>query len=46
MAIGSGRTVHVRAEELPSGRLVLNLSRHLAAFINGVLQDTGTEQIS
>ena len=40
MTIGSGCTVHVRAEELPSGRLVLNLSRHSAAFIDGVLQDT------
>ena len=40
MTIGSGCTVHVRADELPSGRLVLNLSRHSAAFIDGALQDT------
>ena len=40
MTIGSGCTVHVRADELPSGRLVLNLSRHSAAFIDGVLHDT------
>ena len=40
MGIGTGCTVHVRADELPSGRLVLNLSRHSAAFIDGVLHDT------
>jgi hypothetical protein len=40
MSIGSGCTVHVRADELPPGRLVLNLSRHLAAVVDGVLYDT------
>lgn len=40
MQIGSGCTTHVRADELPSGRLVLNLSRHFAAFVDGVLHDT------
>ena len=40
MSIGSGCTVHARADELPSGRLVLSLSKHYAAFIDGVLQDT------
>tara|TARA_R110002110_G_scaffold56660_1_gene160755 strand:+ start:21 stop:581 length:561 start_codon:yes stop_codon:yes gene_type:complete len=40
MTIGSGCTVHVKTDELPSGRLVLNLSRHSAAFIDGELQDT------
>lgn len=40
MQIGSGCKVHVRADELPAGRLVLNLSRHCAAFIDGVLMDT------
>jgi hypothetical protein len=39
MSIGSGCKVHVRADELPSGRLVLTLSRHYAAFIDGVLHD-------
>ena len=28
MQIGSGCTVHVREDELPSGRLILNLSKH------------------
>ena len=40
MQIGSGCTVHVREDELPSGRLILNLSKHYAAFLDGVLQDT------
>lgn len=40
MTIGSGTTVHVRADELPAtGRLVLNLSRHFAAVVDGVLRD-------
>ena len=41
MTIGSGCQVHLREAELPSrGRLVLNLSRHAAAYIDGVLHDT------
>lgn len=40
MRIGSGCTVHVNADELPSGRLVLNLSKHCTAMIDGVIHDT------
>lgn len=40
MTIGSGCKVHVRADELPAGRLILSLSGHYAAFIDGVLHDT------
>lgn len=40
MTIGSGTKVHVREDELPGGRLILRLSRHLAAVIDGVLHDT------
>jgi hypothetical protein len=40
MKIGSGCRVHVRHGELPMGRLVLQLSRHCAAVIDGVLHDT------
>jgi hypothetical protein len=41
MGIGTGCTVHVAQNELPSsGRLILNLSRHFAAVIDGVLHDT------
>ena len=40
MGIGSGCKVHLRAEELPKGRLIVRLSRHWAAVIDGVLHDT------
>lgn len=40
MFIGSGCKVHVKADELPSGTIVLNLSRHFACVIDGVLHDT------
>lgn len=41
MQIGSGCKVHLRPGELPeTGRLVLKLSRHCAAFIDGTLHDT------
>lgn len=41
MQIGSGCRVHLRTEELPRvGPLVLSLSRHYAAVIDGVLYDT------
>jgi hypothetical protein len=40
MQIGSGCRVHVRSHELPKGRLVLMLSKHAAAVIDGVLHDT------
>ena len=40
MQIGSGCKVHLKADELPSGRLVCSLSKHLAAVIDGVVHDT------
>ena len=40
MKIGSGCTVHLCAEELPMGRLVVSVSRHLVAVIDGVIHDT------
>ena len=41
MTIGSGTTVHLRADELPStGRHVLRVSKHYAAWVDGVLYDT------
>jgi len=39
MQIGSGCKVHVKADELPKGRIILALSRHYAAVIDGVLHD-------
>ena len=40
MAIGSGCKVHLRADELPPGRIIVRLSRHYAAVIDGELHDT------
>lgn len=40
MQIGSGCTVHLRAGELPPGRLVVSVSKHLTAVIDGVIHDT------
>ena len=40
MQIGSGCQVHLKADELPSGRLVCNVSRHSVAVIDGVINDT------
>ena len=40
MKIGQGCKVHMSADELPSGNLVVRLSKHLAAVIDGTLHDT------
>lgn len=40
MKIGQGCKVHLRREELPGGRLIVSLSKHLAAVIDGALHDT------
>lgn len=40
MQFGKGCTTHMRKEELPSGSIIVRLSRHFAAVINGVLYDT------
>ena len=40
MQIGSGCQVHLNADELPSGRLICKVSKHLVAVINGVIHDT------
>jgi hypothetical protein len=39
MGIGTGCKVHLRAEELPPGRLIVSCSRHLVAVIDGVIHD-------
>ena len=39
-SIGSGTQVHLRAEELPSGRLIVSVSKHMVAVIDGVIHDT------
>lgn len=40
MQIGQGCKVHLRADELPTGRLIVSVSRHVTAVIDGVIQDT------
>lgn len=40
MGIGTGCRVHLRADELPSGRLVVAVSKHYTAVIDGVIYDT------
>ena len=40
MGIGTGCKVHLRDGELPMGRLIVSVSRHLVAVIDGILNDT------
>lgn len=44
MRIGSGCTVHLHDGELPSGRLVVAVSKHYTAVIDGVIHDTDDPQ--
>ena len=40
MTIGSGCKVHLRADELPAGRLVVSVSGHYTTMIDSVINDT------
>lgn len=40
MKVGSGCTVHLKANELPKGKLLVSVSRHLTAVIDGIIYDT------
>jgi hypothetical protein len=40
MKIGQGCKVHLRADELPGGRLIVSVSHHFVAMVNGVIHDT------
>jgi len=40
MGIGTGCKVHLNKTELPSDRIIVRVSKHLAAVINGILHDT------
>jgi hypothetical protein len=40
MGIGTGCKVHLRDGELPMGKLVVNVSRHTVAVLDGVIHDT------
>lgn len=39
MRFGEGCRVHLRADELPPGRLVVAVSKHLCAVVDGVVRD-------
>lgn len=39
MLIGQGCKVHLKADELPKGRIICNVSRHYVAVIDGVIND-------
>jgi hypothetical protein len=40
MKIGGGCRVHLKAAELPRGRLILRCSKHTTAVIDGIIHDT------
>lgn len=44
MGIGTGCTVHLKDGELPMGRLIVSVSKHLVAVIDGVIHDTFDDQ--
>lgn len=44
MGIGTGCKVHLVASELPAGRLVVSVSKHYTAVIDGVIHDTFNPQ--
>ena len=44
MFVGQGCKVHLHDGELPMGRLVVSVSKHLTAVIDGVIHDTHDPQ--
>lgn len=40
MFIGSGCKIHLKAEELPTGKLIAVVSKHWTAVIDGTIHDT------
>jgi hypothetical protein len=40
MGIGTGCKVHLKEGELPKGRLIARLSKHITVVIDGVINDT------
>lgn len=40
MGIGTGCKVHLKADELPKGKIICSVSRHYVAVINGIINDT------
>lgn len=44
MGIGTGCRVHLTDGELPAGRLIVKVSKHVVAVIDGVIHDTHDPQ--
>lgn len=44
MGIGTGCTVRLRAGELPGGPIIVRLSKHYTAVVDGVIRDTHDPQ--
>jgi hypothetical protein len=40
MRVGAGCQVHLRPNELPEGVLIVKVSKHLTAIVDGMIQDT------
>ena len=40
MKIGSGCKIHLKSEELPKGKLIVRVSKHMTAVIDGIIHDT------
>ena len=40
MSIGQGCKVHLKAEELPKGRIIVKVSKHLTTMIDAIIHDT------
>jgi hypothetical protein len=40
MGIGTGCRVHLRRDELPAGRIIARVTKHICAVIDGVIHDT------
>lgn len=40
MGIGTGCKVHLQEEELPKGKIIARVSKHVVAIIDGVVHDT------
>lgn len=40
MKVGAGCQVHLRPNELPEGVLIVKVSKHLTAIVDGMIQDT------
>lgn len=40
MKIGQGCKIHLKADELPKGKLIVNVSKHFTTMIDGIINDT------